>query len=322
MRNAGFVVPLCLYLSLRLQHWFNSQLSKYRKKIASKHWWRNGLLKLPRSACADLDVMCQNISLDPDDSNWRRYIGYLVDRTPNCEAIQDAAHEGLGGWSSTFLFMWRLTHTELRTAPISWPMKSFDVARLDAPIHAQGIHINLLEFVALIINMWFVLWATRDLETPRGGWILSLRTDNTSALSWLQHAARAKDPIVRRLSRFLIQMILQAHFPGKIVSTHIPGKDNDEADCVSRPVSRAPTWESVMQQCSNLRPCMGYRPPLPLLLALSRLLSLRSSEVVSATEMIELLTLEPTILYNGSKTNKSRDPTSPSSSPTQDTPSS
>jgi hypothetical protein len=161
MRNAGFVVPLCLYLSLRLQHWFLSILSQYCTKISSKQWWRKGLLKIPSSACADLDLMCQNISLDLDDSNWRRYIGFIVNRSPNCKAIQDAAHEGLGGWSSTFQFMWRTTHDELRAAPISWPMKVFDHAKPDAPLHAVGLHINILEFVALIINMWFVLWATR-----------------------------------------------------------------------------------------------------------------------------------------------------------------
>ncbi len=309
MRNAGFVVPLCLCLSLRLQHWFNSVLSQYRTKITSKQWWRKGLLKIPSSACADLDLMCQNISLEPDDPNWRRYIGFIVDRSPNCEAIQDAAHEGLGGWSSTFQFMWRITHDELRSAPINWPMKVFDHVKLDAPLHAAGLHINILEFVALIINMWFVLWATRALGAPTGGWILSLRTDNTSALSWLQHSARTKNLIARRLSRFLIQMILQAHFPGKIVSSHIPGKENDEADCVSRPVSRAPTWESVMQQCSNLRHCTAYRPPLSLLCTLSILLSPNSSEVVSATAMTALLTLEPDILFNGSITRVSPAPT-------------
>jgi hypothetical protein len=110
------------------------------------------------------------------------------------------------------------------------------------------------------------MWATRDLGAPLGGWILSLCTDYTSALSWLQHSACARNPIVHRLSRFLIQMLLQAHFPGKIVSSHIPGgKENDEADCVFRPVSRAPTWASVIEQCCHLRSCTAYRLPLPLL---------------------------------------------------------
>jgi hypothetical protein len=165
--------------------------------MTSKRWWVKGLLTIPNGICADLDLMCQNISVDPDDSNWKRYIGYIIDRSPNCEAIQDAAHEGLGGWSSTFLFMWRITHDELRSEPISWPMKAFDDARLDAPINAKGLHINILEFLALIINLWFVLWAIHHRAIPPGGWILSLRTDNTSALSWLQHSARTKNPIVK-----------------------------------------------------------------------------------------------------------------------------
>jgi hypothetical protein len=55
-----------------------------------------------------------------------------------------------------------------------------------------------------------------------------------------------------------------------------------------------------MQQCSNLRHCTAYRPPLSLLCTLSTLLSPNSSKVVSATAMTELLTLEPNILFNGS----------------------
>ena len=44
-----------------------------------------------------------------------------------------------------------------------------------AALHADGLHINILEFKALIVNLWFVLWDTRTLGAPQGGWILSLR---------------------------------------------------------------------------------------------------------------------------------------------------
>jgi hypothetical protein len=131
--------------------------------------------------------MCQNITLDPRDSNWRRCIGHLIERSPNSKAIQDAAHKCLGSWSATFQFMWRITHDELHSDPVNWPMKCFDSICLDTPLHAEGIHINVLEFLACVINLWLALWATRNLGPPTGGWILLLRTDNTSAPSWLQH---------------------------------------------------------------------------------------------------------------------------------------
>jgi hypothetical protein len=100
-------------------------------------------------------------------------------------------------------------------------MKVFDTACLNAPVNAAGLHINILEFFALIINLWFVLWATHALEALLGGWILSLRTDDRSALSWLlQHSDRTKDPIVRPLSRFLIQMLVQACFHGNSIGLH------------------------------------------------------------------------------------------------------
>jgi hypothetical protein len=66
---------------------------------------------------------CRSSRTTPTGTATSRFI---VNRSPNCEAVQDAAHEGLGGWSSTFQFMWRTTHDELRSAPISWPMKVFD----------------------------------------------------------------------------------------------------------------------------------------------------------------------------------------------------
>jgi hypothetical protein len=64
-------------------------------------------------------------------------------------------------------------------------MKCFDPVPFNAPLDAAGLYIHILKFLALIVNLWFVLWATRDLGAPLGGWIQALCPDNTFTLSWL-----------------------------------------------------------------------------------------------------------------------------------------
>jgi hypothetical protein len=54
-----------------------------------------------------------------------------------------------------------------------------------SPADADGLHINLLEFIAIIINIWLALSWVRSAPTPPGGHIIAILADNTSALSWL-----------------------------------------------------------------------------------------------------------------------------------------
>jgi hypothetical protein len=189
------------------------------------------------------------------NSNWRQHIGVIVNKSPNCKAIQDAAHKGLGGWSSAFRFMCRITHDELRTAPIiSWPIKALDHAKLDAPLHAEGLHINILEFVALIINMWFVLWATCAFGPSRRMDLVALHQQHLRPFMAAAFSLCQKSHCLPSLTfsnsndtpGLLSRKDSQLLHPGK--GAHIPGKENDKADCVSsRPVSHATCCESVMR---------------------------------------------------------------------------
>jgi hypothetical protein len=55
----------------------------------------------------------------------------------------------------------------------------------------SALHINLLEFVAIIINLWLALRWIRSVKAPLGGHVVAALADNTSALSWLRHASRS-----------------------------------------------------------------------------------------------------------------------------------
>jgi hypothetical protein len=68
----------------------------------------------------------------------------------------------------------------------------------------------VLEFVGIIINVWIVLGLIRTDKEKLGGHVLSIQADNTSALSWLRHAARAGQPAIRNLA-YLCQCLLLSH---------------------------------------------------------------------------------------------------------------
>jgi hypothetical protein len=309
LRNAAEVAPLVVYISMRVQFWFNDFVAKHSRESIKPSWWRRASIWPPDWVFDDLQLLAASISDDPLDSRWSRYIGYLVDREANSEILQDAAYEGLGGWSPTFQFMWRLSRPELVAA--GFPMKLLGVSCHEPGIDASGLHINLLEFLALIINVWFLLWAVKRAGPRPGGWVVSVRGDNTSALSWMRHSTRARNPTVRHLSRFLVALLLQEEFPGMISGVHIPGPVNVEADCLSRPVSVAPTWASAIEQCLAIRMCQAYLVPPELLSALSVLLSSPKTAVLSAPPTTELLALEPIILAIGSPPPVSPRPMSP-----------
>jgi hypothetical protein len=91
--------------------------------------------------------------------------------------------------------------------------------------------INLLEFIAAIITIHLSI--TKDSHTTTHPHILAF-TDNSSAAGWLYHSTfnpirdKCHDDTARFLARLLFQHNATLH------PEHIPGKDNDVADSLSR----------------------------------------------------------------------------------------
>ena len=122
--------------------------------------------------------------------------------------------------------------------------------------------------------------------------IMNVLADNTSALSWMHHAARTKRPAVRNLARFLQALLTHCPLPNRLQGKHLPGKENIIADLLSRSFL-APSRGSVIEQISpthnRSKPC---RVPRALLSQLACLLRSDANEEMSATAMMQLWTLE------------------------------
>ena len=136
------------------------------------------------------------------------------------------------------------------------------------------IHINILELLAIIINIILAVCCMNRLPPPSSGWVLHARADNTSALSWTQYASRSKRIDVRLLTHFLSAFLTfsQAQVAFTLSLSHIAGVLNTGSDALSRP-KQFPTWRSAINECEELRSLRAYRVPCELLSILALLTS-------------------------------------------------
>jgi hypothetical protein len=301
VRNACFLSPLGVYLSIRLQQTLNAAIQQAASLTLSKKkmhfWWQKHCITIGPEALADINLLRGTLDDNPDHPAWQRPICLLVKRDPTCVIYSDAAYEGLGGWCSNPPFMWRLSDLDLST--LGFPIKALRSGQQEPDKDAKGFHINTLEFIALIINIWLVEHLLLQDGERMGGHIIQALSDNTSALSWMSHASRSLNPTASCLARFLtalqVYLPLQAHLTG----CHLPGQQNTGADVLSR-VHQYPSWGSVIAACSLLEALPAYRLPRKLLLTMHSALSSTQTEDWSAKKMTELWKLEPRILLHGS----------------------
>lgn len=305
IRNAAPVAPLGVYLSLRLQHVLNKEIQSVWHHLGSRppRWWRGWYrrtgMEIPPHSLQDLRLLRLTLDDNPHHPAWCRPIGLLVDREPTHECLSDASYDGLGAWSplTSFGFMWRLTRSDLLS--VGFDMTTIDADTGEPDGSNDGLHINILEFIAIIIELWFVLVFLQQRGHRAGGYVIHIRADNTSALSWMRYAARSHRPVVRELSRFFLALILASPVSFKLSGSHIRGMENCGADALSRP-SAYPTWASVIEHHSPLVTCQAYRVPFPLLSTIASIISSAKTGAVYAPPTIELLTLAPTIMSTGS----------------------
>jgi hypothetical protein len=180
-------------------------------------------------------------------------------------------------------------------------MNQIDTAGEPVDPNAEGLHINPLEFIAIIINVWLALKLLADCPSVLTGYIIQLLSDNTSAIAWMRVAGRVKDPGIRRLARLASAFLVQACGLTTLFQTqHIAGKDNHEADCLSRLLrGLVPSWDYVTTQCSRLQTCRICLLPPELLSAIAEILLFPLTEVTYEERTIQLLTLGLDILPLG-----------------------
>lgn len=299
IRNGSIVSVFGIAFSLLMQYRLTDELRrslkvkyvKGRPTKPGKRWWSLARIPIPADVIAGVRIL-RSVLLDPKYEHiWCRPIGHLVPRDANLTSYGDASYSGLGGYSVPVKMMWRLCRQDL--VNLGYPMFSGEPA---PGTKDKGIHINILEFLALIIGIWFTLRIIANKSTDI---IYIAYSDNTSALSWLKAAARATNPVVRRYARFLQALIATCPFPFSMQGLHVIGKENEDADLASRP-ERAPTWQSVIDQVSlPVKSCLPYQVPLELLMPLQKLLTEEETGEWYVAKTTKLWTVEPKTLSNG-----------------------
>jgi hypothetical protein len=273
VRSVGDVAPWGPYLSFSL----SDTLKTASRNAFSTHrtWWTRGKIRLSAAVIQDLKFLSEYLLLEEFSPVWSRYLGLLVPRIATCIFLSDASYEGLGGWSPTFKVMWRLTTADLQF--FGFDVKLVTALTGEPDPDQAGLHINPLEFIAAIINLWLCLVIIRTQKPCPTGHIIDLFSDNTSALSWLKVTAATKNPLLQPLARFASALLIQAsRLTTRIQPKHIPGVINDEADAMSRYRNgQLEFWEDVITQYSHLRTFQICLLPHELLYALADLSSSR-----------------------------------------------
>jgi hypothetical protein len=116
----------------------------------------------------------------------------IIRREHTAQAYSDDSYGGLGGWSPQLGYFWRILAPDMEAV-------GFDLSKTQSlnanlrEFNAHATHINILEIVAIAINLWLVIHFIRSHhEAHPGGNIVAIVAENTSALSWLRFASRGR----------------------------------------------------------------------------------------------------------------------------------
>ncbi len=268
-----------------------------------RRWWARGKIWISKSVAKDLQCIADLLLEDEYSPIWSQYIGLLVPCDATHSILSDASYAGIGGWTLNFgALMWRVTREDLLA--FGFNMKSIGPATNEPTDPAQqGLHINPLEFLAAIINLWLALKCI-SLGLPCStGTILDLLSDNTTALSWTHVAATTPNPDLQQLARFASALFVQAaRLLTRVQPSHIPGLLNEEVDTLSlcSKSGQIPSWELVISQHCLLQTCRICLLPRKLLYTLAHTISSPQTAVIFDEVTTDLLTLDLNFLPIGS----------------------
>jgi hypothetical protein len=300
LRSAIQISPWGVFLSFSLAT--NLKRAGKNAYSSTRSWWSKGKIRLNSSAIQDIKLLLETLLAPEEDPIWTRPIALLVLRTPTHWLKSDASYAGIGGWSHCFgTFMWRITTEDLIL--FGFDMKPIGKAN-DEPItsNATGLHINPLEFLAVIINLWLALKLITEAPSCPTGYIIDLLSDNTTALSWMHAAATTPNPDLQQLARFAFALLVHAaRVLTRVQPRHLPGDQNNKADTLSRrsKTGLVPSWEAVILQQFQLTTCQICLLPRRLLSSLASLISSPRIEATFDQVTTELLTLDVSFLPAG-----------------------
>ena len=305
LRSFGQVIPLGIFFSLRLQQQITRSIqSAFRRyKGVPPHLLYRRIPRAERTftpsraVMEDIDLLKSMIDLDPASPIWCRPIGLSVPRDPHCLLETDMStgdasglRGGLGGTVSHFHAMWRISNADITALGLDPTILRNRGAEFDDD--SAQLHVNIGEFLAIIINVWLTLALAKHHSVPPGGWIWRANADNTSALSWMRYAARTHSPVIMALARFLTALLAFSPFPVNLQGYHIPGILNVGPDALSRP-HQFPTWASVFEAAPALQTFKAYRIPRAVISSLIDVILNKLTSRQLKQRISELLTIEP-----------------------------
>jgi hypothetical protein len=233
----------------------------------------NSRTKMNMTALIRRNLSTLHEYLSDPSNTWEEPIAFIIPRVPHIISTGDASNLG-GGAHCDSLNLWFY---------IVWSdrIRSGLARKLTDP---GFVHINCLEFVVLFLQLVGIavrlasLSATEVASLFPSGMphrpVLLVRTDNTSADSWIRKVAGSSIPsqnLVALYAAFL------RTFQLGINSSHIPGVENELADFLSRPtdltLSHSSRCEQVFRKHSCMRTWSFFRPSQELLQLLDSSLS-------------------------------------------------
>jgi len=283
VRHAGQVIPLGDFLSFFLQE----NLNKHVTLLGPRAWSRHRVIRISANSAHAILILCDLLSRDISNV-WARPMGLLIRRDPTFVPYSDACPHGLGGYCFLLYFQWRQITGVYSITP--------DLSALDH-LTTDNIHINIFEFIAIIINLFFSILrmqekATKERYLTSNGYIIHAMSDNTSALSWMKHASRSRSAPIRNLALFLVTFLFHANsiIPLSTHGLHVPGNLNDLADALSRP-QLFPSYSDVWNRYEDLQVLPCFRVPQQLTAMINSCLSQKLIPVPSGQEMRALLSI-------------------------------
>lgn len=286
LRHAAQILPAGNFLCFHLQESLNKHLERWG---VLKGWGKYRKIHLDKASKWALRLMAMCLE---DESNpvWTRPLGLLIPRDAHGTPYSDASTTGLGGFCTSLNFQWRCLVADIVGGTAFKPKERGE---------GDDLHINVLEFVGIIINIYFSILRIiakkkydKKFEYDQG-FILHCFADNTSALSWMQHASRSKNAVTRNLAQFLLCLLFNANtiIPLAVQGFHVKGVNNERADALSRP-KNFPTYNDVFETYSDLKKLQVLDLPQGLIVQLKRCLSLKLIEAPSKKTMTALLRVD------------------------------
>jgi len=239
-------------------------------KLMQKIWNTKKRFHVTNSLRKELKQLCYIFS-NLDRFPFTTPIAHVIDRDPDFIAKGDACLDGAGGFSTDLSFWWFLEWPSfVKDRTVKYYIKYY------YGVQGSKLSINLLEYVAIILSLAAAATKiSQGLQLAHPNPLLSILSDNTTAISWTKKAATSTKE--GKALAFLLTSILIHNPTLGLASSFIQGKNNTVADAISRMTTKTHTltFTQLKQTYPTLTGLHRFHPSPELLSRIWDALSLR-----------------------------------------------